>query len=144
MSDANLAAQAPAPDPEAMQALLAKIAKIQKILGILSYGQALMGLLVLVAPLLPALAGSSEFGFSLMMLAPFYFGLAYAANFAKKDLTFAKVAFRNSAISELGLFIASIYVYLNTGSLIIGIVAAAAIVLGGLAAMVIYQATKSQ
>lgn len=144
MSDANLAPQAPAPDPEAMQALMAKIAKIQKILGILSYGQALMGLLVLVAPFIPVLVGSSQLGFSLFMLAPFYFGLAYAANFAKKDLTFAKVAFRNSAISELGLFIASIYVYLSTGSLIAGIVAAAAIVLGGLAAMVIYQASKSQ
>lgn len=142
MSEVNMAPQAPAPDPEAMQALLAKIAKIQKILGILTYGQALMGLLVLVAPFIPMLVGSAKFGFSLFMLAPFYFGLAYAANFAKKDLTFAKVAFRNSAISELGLLVASLYVYLTTGSLVVGIIAAAAIVMGGLAAMVIYQASK--
>lgn len=142
MSEENNAPQAPAPDPEAMKALLAKLAKIQKILGILTYGQAFMGLLFLAAPFLPALTGSPELGLGLLMLAPFYFGLAYAANFAKKDLTFAKVAFRNSAISELGLFIVSIYAYLSTGSLILGIAAAAAIVLGGLAAMVIYQASK--
>ncbi|NLW92522.1 MAG: hypothetical protein GXY34_13115 [Syntrophomonadaceae bacterium] len=141
MTEANMAPQAPAPD-EAMQALLAKIAKIQKILGVLTCGQALMGLLVLVAPIIPSLVGSPELGFGLFMLAPFYFGLAYAANFAKKDLTFAKVAFRNTAISELGLFIASIYAYLSTGSLIVGIVAAAAIVFGGLAGIVIYQASK--
>lgn len=142
MSEVNMAPQAPAPDPEAMKALLAKIAKVQKILGILTYGQALMGLLVLVAPFIPMLVGSSKLGIGLLMLAPFYFGLAYATNFAKKDLTFAKVAFRNSAISELGLLIASLYVYLTTGSLVVGIIAAAAIVMGGLAAMVIYQASK--
>lgn len=142
MSEENTAPQAPAPDPEAMKALMAKLAKIQKILGILTYGQALMGLLFLAAPFLPALTGSPELGIGLLMLAPFYFGLAYAANFAKKDLTFAKVAFRNAAISELGLFIVSMYAYLSTGALILGIAAAAAIILGGLAGMVIYQASK--
>lgn len=142
MSEENTAPQAPAPDPEAMKALLAKVAKIQKILGILTYGQALMGLLVLAAPFLPALTGSPELGLGLLLLAPFFFGLAYACNFAKKDLTFAKVAFRNTAISELGLFVVSLYAYLSTGSLILGIAAAASIILGGMAAMVIYQATK--
>lgn len=142
MSEENTVPQAPAPDPEAMKALMAKLAKIQKILGILTYGQAFMGLLFLVAPFLPSLTGSSELGLGLLMLAPFFFGLAYAADFAKKDLTFAKVAFRNTAISELGLFVVSMYAYLSSGALILGIAAAAAIILGGMAAMIIYQASK--
>jgi len=143
MSEVNTAPQAPAPDPEAMKALLAKVAKIQKILGILTYGQAIMGLLFLAAPFIPVLTGSTELGMCLLMLAPFFFGLSYATNFAKKDLTFAKVAFRNTAISELGLFVVAMYGFISTGSLIFICAAAAAIILGGSAAMVIYQASKS-
>lgn len=142
MTEANVTPPAPAPDPEAMQAIMAKIAKIQKILGVLTYGQGAMGLLVLIAPMIPMLIGSAELGFALFMLAPFYFGLAYAADFAKKDLSFARVTFRNTAISQLGLLFASFYVYLNTGSYLVGIISAAALVMGGLAALVIYQATK--
>lgn len=143
MTEVNTAPQAPAPDPEAMQALLAKLAKIQKILGNLSYGQAILGLLFLAAPFMPAsLIGEGISGISFLVMAPFLFGLAYAANFAKKDITFAKVAFRNTAISQLGLSLVSIYGFIISGSLLFACTAGIALILGGLAAMVIYQASK--
>jgi len=142
MTELNTAPQAPAPDPEAMKALLAKLAKIQKILGVLTYGQAFLGVLFLAAPFIPALTGSPVLGLGFLLLAPFQFGLAYAADFAKKDLTFAKVAFRNAAISQLGLFIVALYGYTASGSVLFAFTALAALILGGLAAMVIYQASK--
>jgi high-affinity Fe2+/Pb2+ permease len=77
-----------------------------------------------------------------MLAAPFLLGLAYAANFAKKDLTFAKVAFRNTAIAQMGLFLVALYGYLTAPSVLILILAAIALILGGLACLVIYQASK--
>ncbi|MGB4020516.1 MAG: hypothetical protein WBK78_13585 [Syntrophomonadaceae bacterium] len=77
-----------------------------------------------------------------MLVAPFLLGLAYAANFAKKDLTFAKVAFRNTAISQIGLLLIALYGYFIAPSIVILIIAAIALILGGLALMVIYQASK--
>ncbi len=142
MTEVNTAPQAPAPDPEAMKALLAKVAKIQKILGVLSYGQATMGLIFLAAPFIPALSGTKELGLGFLLLAPFLLGLAYATYFAKKDLTFAKVAFRNTAISHLGLISAASYGYMASGQMIFAATAVAALILGGLASMVIYQASK--
>ena len=133
---------APAPDPEVMKALMAKVAKIQKILGVLTYGQAAMGVLFLVAAFMPSLTGSPALGLGFLMLVPFLLGLAYATNFAKKDLTFAKVAFRNTAISQLGLISAASYGYIASGSVLFAGTAVAALILGGLAAMVIYQASK--
>lgn len=143
MTEVNTAPQAPAPDPEAMKALLAKLAKIQKILGNLSYGQAILGLIFLAAPFMPSsLIGDKIPGMSFLMLVPFLFGLSYATNFAKKDITFAKVAFRNTAISQLGLFLVAIYGFITYGAVLFAFTAAVAIILGGLAAMVIYQASK--
>ncbi len=142
MTELNTAPQAPAPDPEVMKALMAKVAKIQKILGILTYGQATLGVLFLVAAFLPSLPGSRALGLGFLMVAPFMLGLAYATNFAKKDLTFAKVAFRNTAISQLGLISAASYGYIASGAVLFAGTAVAALILGGLAAMVIYQASK--
>ena len=142
MTEVNTAPQAPAPDPEAMKALMAKLAKIQKILGTLTYGQAILGILFLAAPFVPSLIGTGIPGMGFLMLAPFLFGLAYATNFAKKDLTFAKVAFRNTAISQLGLFLVAIYGFIVSGSVLFACMAGVALILGGLAAMVIYQASK--
>lgn len=133
---------APAPDPEAMKALMAKLAKLQKILGVLTYGQATMGVLFLAAAFIPSLTGSPALGLGFLMLAPFLLGLAYATNFAKKDLTFAKVAFRNTAISQLGLILAASYGYMASGAILFAVTAVAALILGGLAGMVIYQASK--
>ena len=142
MSELNTAPQAPAPDPDVMKALMAKVAKIQKILGALSTGQAIVGIFLLLAGFLPTLSGSKELSFGLIMLAPFYFGLAYLADFAKKDLTFAKAAFRNTAISQLGLLIVALYAYVVSGSPLIAGLAILALIFGGLSGMVIYQASK--
>lgn len=144
MTEVNTTPQAPAPDPEAMKALLAKLAKIQKILGNLSFGQAILGLLFLAAPFMPAnLVGDKIPGTSYLLLAPFLFGLSYATSFAKKDITFAKVAFRNTAISQLGLAVVSLGLFfLYPGTILLACTAGIALLLGGLAAMVIYQASK--
>ncbi|NLB88890.1 MAG: hypothetical protein GX790_06640, partial [Syntrophomonadaceae bacterium] len=81
----------------------------------------------------------------LILLSPFLFGLAYAANFAKKDLTFARVVFRNTAISQLGFFLLSIVAYLFfNNSLFFLTLIFITLVLGGLPAIVIYQALKEQ
>lgn len=134
--------QAPAPDPEAMKALMAKLAKIQKILKFLYLGQAAVAVLLLLLAFMPNLSGSPELSFTFLMLVPFFCGLAYLASFAGKDLTFAKAAFRNTAISQLGLFIVALYAYLSLGSLMVGVLALLALIFGALAAMVIYQASK--
>ena len=134
--------QAPAPDPEAMKALLAKVAKIQKILKFLYLGHATVAVLLLLLAFMPGLSGSPQLSFAFLMLVPFFCGLSYLASFAGKDLTFAKAAFRNTAISQLGLFVVALYGYFTLGSLIVGILALFALIFGSLAAMVIYQASK--
>lgn len=132
------------PDPQAMAAIMAKIAKVQKILGILTYGQVILGALFLLAPFLPDILGMKAFSYSFMLLAPYLFGLAYGADFAKKDLTFARVVFRNTAIAQLGLFVIALYGWLIFQASILLILAIIALILGGLPAMVIYQALKEQ
>lgn len=77
-----------------------------------------------------------------MLLAPFLLGLAYAANFAKKDLSYARVVFRNTAISQIGLLLVALYGYFTVPSTFILGVAAIALILGGLCLLVIYQASK--
>ncbi|NLV21422.1 MAG: hypothetical protein GXY49_05495 [Syntrophomonadaceae bacterium] len=133
---------APAPDPEAMKALMAKVAKIQKILKFLYLGQAVVAVLLLLLAFMPNLSGSPQLSFAFLMLVPFFCGLAYLASFAGKDLTFAKAAFRNTAISQLGLFIVALYGYISLGSPVVGILALLALTFGALAGMVIYQASK--
>ena len=125
-----------------MAAIMAKIARVQRILGFLAYAQLLLALFFLATPFLPATLGLSAYAFGFMLVAPFLLGLAYAANFAKKDLTFAKVAFRNTAISQIGLLLIALYGYFIAPSMVILIIAAIALILGGLALMVIYQASK--
>jgi hypothetical protein len=125
-----------------MAAIMAKIARVQRILGFLAYAQLLLALFFLAAPFLPESLGVSAYAFGFMLVAPFLLGLAYAANFAKKDLTFAKVAFRNTAISQIGLLLIALYGYFIAPSIVILIIAAIALILGGLALMVIYQASK--
>lgn len=132
----------PQPDADAMAAIMAKIARVQRILGFLAYAQLLLALFFLAAPFLPESLGVSAYAFGFMLVAPFLLGLAYAANFAKKDLTFAKVAFRNTAISQIGLLLIALYGYFIAPSIVILIIAAIALILGGLALMVIYQASK--
>ncbi|HPF20104.1 MAG TPA: hypothetical protein PLC88_02045 [Syntrophomonas sp.] len=134
--------QAPAPDPEAMKALMAKIAKIQKILKFLYLGQATVAVLLLLLAFMPNLSGSPHVSFAFLMLVPFFCGLAYLASFAGKDLTFAKAAFRNTAISQLGLFIVALYVYVSLGAPMVAVLAVLALIFGALAGMVIYQASK--
>lgn len=141
MSDPNVVTQAP-PDAAAMEAIMAKIARVQKILGFLAYCQLLLALFFLATPLLPAALGVSAYAFGFMLLAPFLLGLAYAANLARKDLSFARVVFRNTAISQIGLLLIALYGYLIAPSLLILIIAAIALILGCLACMVIYQANK--
>lgn len=141
MSEMNTPPAA-APDPEAMKALMAKLAKIQKILKILYLGQATVAVLLLLLAFMPNLSGSPQLSFAFLMLVPFFCGLAYLASFAGKDLTFAKAAFRNTAISQLGLFVVGLYGYMSLNSLAVGALALLALVFGGLAAMVIYQASK--
>ncbi|MGI5887150.1 MAG: hypothetical protein ACOX6F_07160 [Syntrophomonadaceae bacterium] len=143
MSDPNVVTQTPSqPDADAMAAIMAKIARVQRILGFLAYSQLLLALAFLATPFLPASLGLSAYAFGFMLAAPFLLGLAYAANFAKKDLTFAKVAFRNTAIAQMGLFLVALYGYLTAPSVLILILAAIALILGGLACLVIYQASK--
>ncbi|MFY9120346.1 MAG: hypothetical protein WAO57_08500 [Syntrophomonadaceae bacterium] len=143
MSDPNVITQTPPqPDADAMAAIMAKIARVQRILGFLAYAQLLLALFFLAAPFLPESLGVSAYAFGFMLVAPFLLGLAYAANFAKKDLTFAKVAFRNTAISQIGLLLIALYGYFIAPSIVILIIAAIALILGGLALMVIYQASK--
>ncbi|HOB12471.1 MAG TPA: hypothetical protein PLM20_09050 [Syntrophomonadaceae bacterium] len=141
MSDPNVATQAP-PDAEAMQAIMAKIARVQKILGFLACCQLLLALFFLATPFLPAALGVSAYAFGFMLLAPFLLGLSYAAYLAKKDLSFAKVVFRNTAISQIGFLLIALYGYFTAPSLLILILAAIALILGGLACLVIYQASK--
>ncbi len=133
-----------APQPD-MQALMAKVAKLQKILGFLTWSQALMGVLLLAAPFwLTSITGMQE-PFAFLALAPFFLGLAYVADFAKKDLTHAKAAFRNTAIAQMGL----------NGITLVGILVLhlhpvfwglylITLVMGGLPVMVIRQALKEQ
>ena len=143
MSDPNVITQTPPqPDADAMAAIMAKIARVQRILGFLAYAQLLLALFFLAAPFLPESLGVSAYAFGFMLVAPFLLGLAYAANFAKKDLTFAKVAFRNTAISQIGILLIALYGYFIAPSIVILIIAAIALILGGLALMVIYQASK--
>ena len=143
MSAPNVITQTPPqPDADAMAAIMAKIARVQRILGFLAYAQLLLALFFLAAPFLPESLGVSAYAFGFMLVAPFLLGLAYAANFAKKDLTFAKVAFRNTAISQIGLLLIALYGYFIAPSIVILIIAAIALILGGLALMVIYQASK--
>ncbi len=146
MSDLSVDTQnPPQPDPQAMAAIMAKIAKIQKILGVLSYGQLLLGLAFLTTPLWGSFLNLQNYSLGIMLLSPFLFGLAYAASFAKKDLTFARVVFRNTAISQLGLLLISIvgYFYGSVPHFFI-IMMVLTLILGGLPAMVIYQALKEQ
>ncbi len=146
MSELEVNTQSPPqPDADAMAAMMAKIAKIQKILGVLSYGQYLLGLILLVTPLWGSLLNLQNHSLSLMLIAPFLFGLAYAASFAKKDLSFARVVFRNTAISQLGLFVISIFgiIYGNALLFFIGLMIVA-LIFGGLAGLVIYQVSKEQ
>lgn len=143
MSDPNVVTQTPSqPDAEAMEALMAKVARVQKILGFLAYCQLLLALLFLAAPFFPAALGVSAYAFGFMLLAPFLLGLAYAANLAKKDLSFAKVVFRNTAIAQMGFLLIALYGYFIAPSFIILIPAAIALILGGLSCLVIYQASK--
>jgi|GEM_PF-474111 hypothetical protein len=145
MTDPNIVTEAPPqPDAAAMAAIMAKVAKIQKILGFLTYSQFLLALLLLAAPLLPTLFGPLPQSFGFMLVAPFLLGLAYSANFAKKDLSFARVVFRNTAISQLGLLVIALIEYLAYPSIIMLVLVLVALCLGGLAGMVIYQATKEQ
>lgn len=145
MSDPTVVSQTPPqPDADAMAAIMAKIARVQKILGFLSYSQLLLALLFLATPFYPASLGLSAYSFGFMLLAPFLLGLAYAANFAKKDLTFARVTFRNTAISWIGFLLVALYGYFVAPSMVIIILAVIALILGGLPAMVIYQALKEQ
>lgn len=145
MTDTNIVTEAPPqPDAAAMAALMAKVAKIQKILGFLTYSQFILALLFLATPLLPATLGFTSLSFGFMMVAPFLLGLAYSANFAKKDLSFARVVFRNTAISQLGLLVIALLGYFSYPSIILLILVLIALCLGGLAGMVIYQATKEQ
>lgn len=141
MTEMN-APQAPAPDPEAMKALMAKLAKIQKILKFLYLGQATVAVLLLLLAFMPNLSGSPQLSFVFLVLAPFFAGLAYLGSFAGKDLTFAKAAFRNTAISQLGLFVVACYIYAFTASIAVGALALLALIFGAMAAMVIYQASK--
>lgn len=137
---------APQPDPKVMEALMAKVAKIQKILGFLGLSQALVGLLLLTSPFwLTSLTGLQEPA-AFMALTPFYLGLAYAANFAKKDLTFAKVVFRNTAIAQIGLLVIILFMgyLLLIPSVFFWGWAVITLILGGLPGMVIYQALKEQ
>jgi hypothetical protein len=143
MSDPNVVTQTPPqPDADAMAAIMAKIARVQRILGFLAYVQLLLALFFLASPFLPGALSVSAYGSGFMLVAPFLLGLAYAANFAKKDLTFAKVALRNTAISQIGLLLIALYGYLIAPSMVILIIAAIALILGGLPLIVIYQASK--
>ncbi|MGB4507600.1 MAG: hypothetical protein WBI26_00070 [Syntrophomonadaceae bacterium] len=145
MSDPNVVSQTPPqPDADATAALMAKIARIQRILGFLAYCQLLLALLFLATPFLPATIGVPAHSFGFMLLAPFLLGLAYAANFAKKDLSYARVVFRNTAISQIGLLLVALYGYFTVPSTFILGVAAIALILGGLCLLVIYQASKQQ
>lgn len=142
MSDTPLNTEnaAPQPDPAAMAAIMAKIAKVQKIFAFLTWGQMLVGFGFLFA----LLWCQAEMGkFALMSVAPFYLALAYGADMAKKDLSFAKVVLRVTAIAQLGFLLI----------LIIGIMAiplpvqywawvVLAFIFAALPAMVIYQAKK--
>lgn len=146
MSDLNVNTQnPPQPDPEAMAKIMAKVARVQKILGVLTYGQLLLGLVLLSIPLWAASFELQPFAPGLMLLSPFLFGLAYAANFAKKDLTFARVVFRNTAISQLGFFLLTVAVYLffSTSIFFLTLIFIT-LILGALPAIVIYQALKEQ
>lgn len=146
MSDVNVNTNSvPQPDSEAMAKIMAKVAKIQKILGVLAYGQLLLGLVFLSLPLWAAALELESLVPGLIILSPFLFGLAYAANFAKKDLTFARVVFRNTAISQLGFFLLSIAVYFffNSSVFFLALIFIT-LILGGLPALVIYQALKEQ
>lgn len=145
MTDANVVTQTPPqPDADAMAAIMAKIARIQKILGFLSISQFILALLFLATPFLPAALGLASNSFGFMLLFPFLLGLAYAANLAKKDLTHAKVVFRNTAISQVGLLLVCLYGYFTAPSILILILAVVALILGGLPCLVIYQAQKEQ
>lgn len=141
MSDPNAVTQAP-PDAEAMQAIMAKIAKVQKILGFLACCQLLLALFFLILPFLPAALGVSGHAFGFMLLAPFLLGLSYAAYLARKDLSFARVVFRNTAISQIGFLLIALYIYFTFPAALVLVLAAIALILGGLACMVIYQASK--
>lgn len=143
MTDPNVVSQAsPQPDADAMAALMAKVARIQKILGFLAYSHLVLALLFLAAPFLPASLGLSAYALAFMLPAPFLLGLAYAANLAKKDLTFARVVFRNIAIAQTGFLLIALYMYFIAPSILLIILAAVALVLGGLAGLVIYQARQ--
>ncbi len=135
----------PQPDPKVMEALMAKVARIQKILGFLTWSQCLVGLILLAAPLWLTTATGLKEPFAFLALAPFFLGLAYAANFAKKDLTFARVVFRNSAIAQIGLnAIVLLGILLFALPNAFWVLYAVTLVLGGLPGMVIYQALKEQ
>lgn len=145
MTDANVVTQTPPqPDADAMAAIMAKIARIQKILGFLSISQLILALLFLATPFLPAAPGLTSNAFGFMLLAPFLLGLSYAANLAKKDLTHAKVVFRNTAISQVGFLLVTLYGYFTAPSILILILAVVALILGALPCLVIYQAKKEQ
>lgn len=136
------------PDPQALAALQAKIARVQKILGFLACGQLVVGVILLFAPYLLLPLGLTEVGpaepFPYQALGVFLIALAYAADFSRKDLTFARLAFRVTALAQLGLLVVtliSMFAYPLPSSFWILVILA--LIFGGLPAYVIYQFKKS-
>jgi len=137
--------QAPQMTPEQIAALQAKVAKLQKILKMTSWVEYIVGLVLVLAPWwLPMTGLNPAQPYAYQALAFFFIGLGYAANFAAGDLGSARVVFRATAISQLGLAVvslAAIFLYQLPVAfwafVVIGLIA------GGPSAYVIYQFIKS-
>ncbi|MGE5416156.1 MAG: hypothetical protein ACM3UZ_05215 [Acidobacteriota bacterium] len=138
----------PAPDPAAMAAMMAKIAKLMKMLQFLGWGQYLVGILLILMPL-ALLSRSCTLtpleAFLYQGIGAFFVAFGYAAEFTRKDLSFARLFFRIGAIGQLLFAVITIMSILSYNlNPALWLLAVAALVFGGIPAFVIYQFKKGQ
>lgn len=117
---------------------------LQRVLGFLTIGQGLEALLLIVLPaVVPALGISSpamSFG---LASAALLVSLAYAANYAKKEMGSLALGLRTVALGEVSLLVASVVTILVCGLPgFYWIVPVLSIIFGGLAYAVIRQMKK--
>ncbi|MGE5450014.1 MAG: hypothetical protein ACM3PA_01395 [Methanomassiliicoccales archaeon] len=137
--------QVPQMTPEQIAALQARVAKLQRILKMVSWVQYIFGVVLVLAPWWLEMTGLSPAQpYAYQVLAFFFVGLGYAANFAASDLGSARVVLRATAISQLGLAIVTligIFLYplpmAFWGLFVVGLIC------GAPPAYVIYQFKKS-
>ncbi|MGE5405123.1 MAG: hypothetical protein ACM3PP_09290 [Candidatus Saccharibacteria bacterium] len=138
----------PAPDPAVMAAIQAKIAKLLKMLQFLGWGQYLVGILLILMPVTLVSRSCTLTPLETYLfqgIGAFFVALGYAAEFTRKDLTFARLFFRVGAIGQLFLAVITIISILSYKlPPALWLLAVASLVFGGIPAYVIYQFKKGQ